>query len=63
MTGGGLAIASQHMLSTETATQIAQRQAPIREANERSEIAHRFDLGERLWILCECAAPDDRGIR
>jgi hypothetical protein len=54
-----LAMTGQYALPSQTAKQIAQRQALLREVNERiNEIADRFGLADGFSILCECASPD-----
>jgi hypothetical protein len=46
-------------VSDETARRIVQRQALLREVNERiHEIATDFGVAERFSILCECASSE-----
>ena len=56
---GGLEVAAHGDLSGETARRIAQRQALLREVNERiHEIAGDFGAAEGFSILCECASNE-----
>jgi hypothetical protein len=63
---GGLEMAAHGDVSGETARGIAQRQALLREVNERilevneriHEIAGDFGAAERFSILCECGADE-----
>jgi hypothetical protein len=56
---GGLEVAAHGDVSGETTRRITQRQALLREVNERiHELAGDFGVAEGFSILCECGSSE-----